>query len=414
MKKLVAAEAEKYILSCIIQFGHNDRGVCYALSKLDKLDFADSINRDVFVAASRLYQAGKQIDAISVSAELGDGYIDTIGELIFVVSTSANIKYYVRLLKEERQRDRIIYNLNKAIEGDDLLPSLEKIIEKERGRVLTQDYDSTCAENLTNAIKSICTPLDHSTRIKTGFLKLDNALGGLEKSTVSLIGAYPSCGKTAFAINIINNNLLKASSKCAFFSLEMLTQQIFERFISSYCSINYGVIREHKLKQEQIQEASVLYKAILNSKKLTIIDDIYYCEEICKAISDIKPDYVVIDFLHCVRTIKKCENRRAEIDYISQSFKQCAKTNNCHIIILCQLSRPEKGVKRGPRMSDLKESGALEQDGDYIIMLNRPYVIDKEKDPTEAYVLIDKNKYGDTGQIRYKFWGATQKFTELI
>ena len=145
-----------------------------------------------------------------------------------------------------------------------------------------------------------------------------------------------------------------------------------------------------------------------------MIDDMYYCEEICRAIGDLQPDYVVIDFIHCVRAIKKCENRRSEVDYISQSFKICAKNNNCHIILLSQLHRSDKEKNRPPRMSDLKESGGLEQDGDYIIMIHRPYIFDKTSDPTETYILLDKNKYGDCGQLQFKFWGQFQRFVENV
>ncbi len=409
----VILETEKYILSCIIQF-YDYIEVQQAIDKLSPEDFTDNGCRDVFGAAVKLHKKGTGIDIVSLLAELGDSFAGILTDLIYVATTSSNINYHVRILQEERQRERIRKRFADACEADDILGSLAKIIEDEQGKVSNTDYYDEFKNSLAEAVEKMCGKLNADERIGTGFLRLDRALGKLEKRTVSLIGAYPSAGKTAFAINIINHNLKNTGNKCAFFSLEMSTAQIYERIVADRCGIDYREIRSRNLTDADKGNVGLLYGNIVRNKRLIVIDKIYYAEEICRTIADIKPDYVVIDFIHCVRTIKRCESRRSEIDYISQCFKECAKKNNCHIIILCQLSRPEKGTKRAPRMSDLKESGGLEQDGDYIIMINRPYVLDKQSDPCEAHILLDKNKYGDTGQIEFSFMGHYQRFVESI
>lgn len=409
----VIREAERNILSSIIQFASYPEVLC-VIDKLTATDFTDDGCRDVFNAAVSLRQKNVDIDMVSLGAELGDSFYPILTDLSCIAITSASINHHVRILQEERQRDRIRKKFAEVCEAEDILSELNKIIEEEKGRVSTNNYADDCNKALVEAVVNICTPLDTESRIGTGFLRLDRALGKFERKTVSIIGAYPSGGKTAMAINIINYNLKHTKHKCVFFSLEMSIQQIYERMVADRCGINYSNIRDRNLNGDEKGKVGLLCNSLSRSKRLIIIDTIYYVEEICKAISDLKPDFVVIDFIHCVRTVKKCESRRSEIDYISQCFKQCAKRNNCHIILLCQLSRPEKGTKRGPRMSDLKESGGLEQDGDYIIMLHRPYVLDKQCDPCEAHILLDKNKYGDTGQIEFSFMGHYQRFVEQI
>ena len=125
---------------------------------------------------------------------------------------------------------------------------------------------------------------------------------------------------------------------------------------------------------------------------------------------EVKPDMVVVDFIQIVDSVKKCDDTRTKINYISAELKRIAKKTGCIVIALSQLTR---GGKDAPTMSDLRESGALEQDGDYIIILHRAYVSDKQKiDESETQVLFDKNKFGWTGLLHYKFSGIYQRFTE--
>ena len=241
-------------------------------------------------------------------------------------------------------------------------------------------------------------------RIKTGFKILDDMLnGGMIRGTVGTIGARPSVGKTTFAVNIAENN---PDKKILFFSLEMTYRMVYDKLIASVAHIDYKNAVNHDVGFDTV-------KAVLEKhKNFTVIDNVATAEEMTEIIRRIKPDIVFIDYIQIVYTKKQYDVIRQRIDYISQLLKRTAKQMNCCIICLSQLAR---SAKEEPTMSALKESGGLEQDSDYIILLKRPYVLDKSnKDilPSDTTVKVDKNKFGSTGEIKYYFEGKYQRFTE--
>ena len=241
-------------------------------------------------------------------------------------------------------------------------------------------------------------------RIKTGFKILDDMLnGGVIRGTVGSIGARPSVGKTTFAVNIAENNPDKI---ILFFSLEMSCRMVYDKLIASVGNIDYKNAVNHDVGFDTVN-------AVLDKhKNFIVVDNVTTAEEMTEIIRRIKPDIVFIDYIQIVYTKKQYDVIRQRIDYISQMLKRTAKQMNCCIICLSQLAR---SAKEQPTMSALKESGGLEQDSDYIILLKRPYVLDKsDKDvlPSDTTVIVDKNKFGSTGEIKFYFEGKYQRFTE--
>lgn len=241
-------------------------------------------------------------------------------------------------------------------------------------------------------------------RIKTGFKILDDMLnGGMIRGTVGTIGARPSVGKTTLAVNIAENN---PDKKILFFSLEMTYRMVYDKLIASVGNIDYKNAVNHDVGFDTV-------KAVLDKhKNFTVIDNIATAEEMTEIIRRIKPDMVFIDYIQIVYTKKQYDVIRQRIDYISQLLKRTAKQTNCCIICLSQLAR---SAKEKATMSALKESGGLEQDSDYIILIERPYVLDKsDKEilPSDTKIIVDKNKFGSTGEIKFYFEGKYQRFTE--
>ena len=241
-------------------------------------------------------------------------------------------------------------------------------------------------------------------RIQTGFKILDDMLnGGMIRGTIGTVGARPSVGKTTFAVNIAENNPDKT---VLFFSLEMSTRMVYDKLIASVGNIDYKNAVNHDVGFDTV-------KAVLDKhKNFIVVDNVTTAEEMAEIIRRVKPDIVFIDYIQIVYTKKQYDVIRQRIDYISQLLKRTAKQINCCIIALSQLAR---SAKEEPTMSALKESGGLEQDSDYIILLKRPYVLDKSnKDilPSDTTVKVDKNKFGSTGEIKYYFEGKYQRFTE--
>ena len=283
-----------------------------------------------------------------------------------------------------------------SITGNYTAEDLRRIAEE------TEQADSGDDRNsLKSYLDGYGTPTEH---IPTGYYILDKMLnGGLIRGTIGSLGARPSVGKTTFAINIAANN---PDKKIIFFSLEMSARMIYDKIVASEGNIDYSHAVNHNVNFETVK--SVLEKY----QNLIVIDNVSRAEEMAEIIRTIKPDLVFVDYVQIVQTVKEFEAVRQRIDYISQIFKRTAKQASCCIIALSQLTR---GAKEEPTMSALKESGGLEQDSDYIILLKRPYVLDKSnKDilPSDTTVKVDKNKFGDSGEIKYYFDGMHQRFSE--
>ena len=196
---------------------------------------------------------------------------------------------------------------------------------------------------------------------------------------------------------------------------------IFEKLAVRGCQLDYSALRSDIEQETRDRIADYFAESELRDN-LTVIDDITTIEAICAYILSVKPDVAVIDYVQIVSTMRRFDNVRVKIDYISAQLKQVAKRTGCRVILLSQLRRSESGVIKPPTMSDLKESSGLEQDGDYILMLFRPHAQDKSYNrdekryiypPNESAVYIEKNKFGRTGQIELNFNGSQQTFTEV-
>lgn len=309
---------------------------------------------------------------------------------------------------DELRVDSVLENLKET--------AISKLMKEQVSElVFTGDYtaddlrqiadETEKAEYTANSIQKYLNEYTEPTeRIKTGYDILDDMLnGGFIRGTVGSVGARPSVGKTTFAVNLAQNNPDKT---VLFFSLEMSCRMVYDKLVASAANIDYKNAVNHDVCFDTV-------KAVLEKhKNFTVIDNITTAEEMGGIVRRMKPDLVFIDYIQIMHTVKDFDNVRLRIDYISQILKRTAKQVNCCIIALSQLAR---SAKEEPTMADLKESGGLEQDSDYIILLKRPYVLDKsdkEKKPSDTTVKIDKNKFGSTGEIKYYFDGMHQRFSE--
>lgn len=258
------------------------------------------------------------------------------------------------------------------------------------------------AKRIDNAAKYLQTYHDPIRIIGTGFPELDRLLGsGLIAGTLTSLGARPSTGKTTFAINMAT---FDPTLRVLFVSIEMAAGMIYDRIVSDKAVVDYSQCTQHRINFETVRRVVESYP------NLTVEDSIADIEDIVSLIHAVKPDLVIIDYIQIVTSKQHFESNRQRIDYISQMLKQAAKQTKACIIILSQITRAGKDR---PTMSDLKESGGLEQDSDYIMLLYREYVNDKSaqvKSETTTLTL-DKNKFGRTGEIEMNFDGKHQRFT---
>lgn len=365
------------------------------LAKLRKSDFTDEPAKEVFEQISKNPQSDK-IATISVLSDEAKQYAVAGCELSPV--RSAVIATVDSFVEQATQKWLLSQTQILAFSPSVSTTELKEIIEQAEKRTeLVTDNSEKYLQDFFKKLET--TP--------TGFEKLDKLLnGGFIEGTISTIGARPSTGKTTFAINILKACL---DFKSVFFSLEMSGRMIYDRIVSDMLGIEYGKIHRHDLSDSEFKKVKKLLEAYEN---LTVIDNLYEVEKITAYVYANKPKLAVIDFVQVISTQKNFIDNRQRIDFISQKLKKCAKETKCCFIVLSQITRNGKDE---PTMSDLKESGGLEQDSDYIILLHRPYVNNKEDkkiSPAETKLKLDKNKFGNTGVIYYKFNGMFQRFTE--
>lgn len=352
----------------------------------------------------------REFDFITIANECGVKYRTEIQNCLLLAISEQLFEEHFKLLKEMASRRRLINKFQTlTIDGNVSVSSIQKMLDDENGKRLTSNIKETNNNNIDLFVSGLN---KKKGALMTGFRTIDKVIGGIRKSTVFIVGARPSTGKTTFALNIAANQLNCDDKKVMFFSLEMSSEMIYERLISAKNKIQYEKFSRNTLSEEEIEIIKAQTEKIKTDQRFFVVDDVYNIEQICNLISENKPDLAVIDFMQIISAVGKFENVRNRIDYISSLFKRTAKATGCVIIVLSQLSRIGKDA---PTMSDLKESGGLEQDGDYIALLHRPYVLNKGDNsikPEDTELLLDKNKFGRTGKVDLWFDLKHQKFFE--
>lgn len=397
-------EVEKVVIGDLLAFDNlQDKTLL-----IDVTDFDYAEHQEVFAAMRRLYEQKGKYDFLQVSAECKNNVKAVISNCIQVAVSSDLFEEHMQLLKEMASSRRLTQGFNKLLFDNEInVTTVQQLVDGETEKKLTVDVKKSNENNINEFVKNLnCA----NESLQTGFSALDGTLGGIRKGTVFIIGARPSTGKTAFALNI-SQNIFNSGRKVMFFSLEMSAEMIYERLMASRLDIEYEKFSQKKLSDDEMQRVSVAMADIMLKDRLYVLDDVYNVEQICNLIIEQQPDLAVVDFMQIISTTSKFQDTRAKIDYISALFKRTAKKTGCAIMVLSQLSRAGKDA---PTMSDLKESGGLEQDGDYIALLHRPYVLNKGEGipPGKTEMLLDKNKFGRCGKLDLEFRLKYQQFLE--
>lgn len=292
----------------------------------------------------------------------------------------------------------MIEQFNTALMNNAEISDLESIIENAKARQYTTQ------NSWHDYIEKYFVKPD---KMRIYFKKLNAVLNqGILSGTIMTIGARPSTGKTTFALNLLKS-VVYQKKKAVFFSLEMSNTMIYDRIIADIMNIPVEKTINHELSDEEFEKMQSLLQYY---QDIQIIDDVSDIESIINYVYANKPDVCFIDYIQIVNIFEKqfLDNRH-KIDYISNQIKRCAKKTGTIFVVLSQITRV---AKENPTMSDLKESGSLEQDSDYVILLHRPYVNDKAENPNRTILKLDKNKFGKSVELRYNFESDFQRFTE--
>lgn len=438
-----AVEFEAAVLGALMI---DDNAVSTILDFLSAKMFYVEAHQHIFQAIEKLFMLTQPIDLLTVTNQLRkDKLLEVVGGSSYLASltnritSSANIEYHARVVMEKFVLRELIHNCNEIItdsydESNDVLDLLDKaeskifnIVEsnfKRDSKLLPQVVDSA----LKN-LEAIRNNDDNMQGVPCGIRCIDEKTGGWQKSDLIIIAGRPGMGKTSFVLSIARNAALDADVPVAIFSLEMSATQLVHRLFSMESGVPSDHISKGTLSEDEwIKLMKVVGK--LESSNL-IIDDtpalsVFDLRAKCRRLKH-KHDIqlIIVDYLQLMQGSNdnsgKGGNREQEISYISRSLKALAKELNVPVIALSQLSRAveTRGGSKRPMLSDLRESGSIEQDADLVLFLYRPeyYKLDTFEDNTPsaglAEVLFEKNRHGSTGAERVRFISRYTKFDNL-
>jgi replicative DNA helicase len=391
-------------------------------------DFYKEAHRKIFSAIVELDRSGKPVDILTVFNYLkskgqileevgGSSYLTY---LTGVVPSTVNVEYYARLVKEKAILRRLVIAAteiaNRSYEGgisvDEAVDLAEKaIFDIAQHKIKPSFYETReLAAKALEIIEALHERKELITGIPTGFEKLDHMTSGLQPSDLIIVAARPGLGKTSFCLNIAAHAAIENRNPVGIFSLEMTKDQLMLRMLSSRAKVDYSKIRSGYIKDEELVKL-VNAADIFRQAKIYIDDTpaIGILELRAKARRQKREkglDLIIVDYLQLMRGSGKTETREREIAEISGSLKALAKELNIPVIAVSQLSRQtEARANRVPQLSDLRESGALEQDADVVIFIHRADAYEKEPDKKNgiAEIIIGKQRNGPTGVVKLAF-----------
>ena len=424
-------EAEQAVIGSML----TDREAVFAaIEALKEDDFYREDNKIIYSAILNLYNRGEPIDVITLKSELSAmGKLEAVGGLEYIVElpekvpTTSNVDQYIKIVEEKSLLRNLLKTANDIITlGYDPTQDVEAIIDNSEKKIfeVMQKKNQKGYSSIKDILVDTFTELEqlynrkqHVTGVPTGFADLDMKTAGLHNSDLILVAARPAMGKSAFALNIATNAALKANIPVVIFSLEMSKEQMVNRILCSEAMVDSNKVRTGTLEEEdlaKLAEASgVLSEANIyvdDTPGISIMEIRAKCRKM-KLEKDI--GLVVIDYLQLVQgSGKRGASREQEIAEISRSLKILAKEIKVPVIALSQLSRaPELRTDHRPILSDLRESGSIEQDADIVMFLYRDdyYNENSEKKDT-AEVIIAKHRAGPTGTIELLWLGNYTKF----
>ena len=400
-------------------------------------DFYQSEYRMIYQAMVQINSEGRPVDLVTVHEQLKSmnvppevSSLDFMIEVVNSVATSANAKHYAKIVKEKSLLRKVI-KVNETIMEECYAghESADAILE-ETEKQLFKLLQSRGAEDITpikdvvmeaiNRIEAASKQSGSVTGVPTGFTDLDYRTAGLQPSDMILIAARPSMGKTAFALNLAAHAACKKHITTAIFSLEMSKVQLVNRFLSMESSVSAQNLRTGNLSETEweklVEGASIIGNSGLvidDTPGISISDLRSKCRKIKLEHDDL--GLIIIDYIQLMTSNTRSESRQQEVSEISRSLKALARELNVPVVALSQLSRAvEQRPDHRPMLSDLRESGAIEQDADVVMFLYRDDYYNKDTDkPGVAEVIIAKQRNGPVGTVELAWIGDRQRFANL-
>lgn len=431
-------EAEQAVLSAMFL---SNEALDKAFETIDENAFYYDNNRKIFLALKSLYENNIPIDMMMLTNELKNkGVLEEIGGVIYLTevldteSTAANIDYYLRIVVDNSLRRKLIEVSNDINQlGYNTEKDISETLDEAERKILSvvKDKRSTEFKNIKNVIYNVQKKLEELaeskgeiTGLATGFIDFDKLTSGLHETQLIILAARPSMGKTAFALNIATHVAVSLKKSVAIFNLEMSAEQLANRMLSSLGQIDGYKFVSGKFDNNDYVKFNEALSQLEDTKIFMDDTPSITIEEIrtkCRRLksSEAGLDLIIIDHLQLIYSNKNYGgNRQLEVSEISRSLKMLALELNIPIVVLSQLSRlVESREDKHPIMSDLRDSGSLEQDADVVAFLYRDDYYHKEartNDNTSlSELLVRKNRNGDTKGINLVFKRNTSTFLDF-
>lgn len=432
-----AAEAEVFLLGGVIQ---DPNVLSDVVALLEPDDFYQERHKIIWSVLQKLSQANTAVDVVTLSDALErENHLEAVGgqeyllKLIESVASGANARYHAEIIQKKAILRRLIAVSNNAIR-DASEPSSEpdEVIAKVEGEVMSlaekqvKNSLRPASEVVQEVLKSLENRKDGLSGCPTGFTDLDNLTNGLQPSDLIILAGRPGMGKSAFALTLASNSSINYGKHVAFFSLEMGAEQLMQRILCSLAGIELSRFRSGHLNQDEFSKLPGVASRIMLSNSLYVDDnlDLGIMELLSKCRSlkrKVGLDLVIVDYLQLMKTGKE-ENRAVAVGAISRGLKILAKDLKIPVIALAQLSRKSedrasvggKGNAR-PQLSDLRESGSIEQDADMVWFIERPfYRSHNDEDKNKAQLLVAKHRNGATRDINLTWIPESTRFENYI
>ena len=399
-------------------------------------DFYNESHREIFRSIMRLFRENTSVDMLTVCEDLKKqkaldmvGGRTYIGTLTAEVPSTANAGDYARIIAEKAMlRQMIAASEEIAVKGyedkedaDTLINDAEASIFRIAQRRQKRDYakiQDVLMKNL-RLIDEAEQNQGNATGLPTGFKRLDEITSGLQKSDLIIVAARPGMGKTAFALNIAAQSAVKANASVMIFSLELSQEQLGQRLISMQAMVASEKLKKGTLERQDWDKINVALDQ-LNETKIVIDDTpgitVMEMRNKCRRLkAEQGLDLIVIDYLQLMTYEGRTDNRQQEVSALSRHLKLLAREMDCPVIVLSQLSRaPEQRQDKRPMLSDLRESGSIEQDADIVIFLYRDdYYNDNSEKPGICEVNLAKHRSGSTEKMELTWVARYTKFSDM-
>ncbi len=430
-------EAEQSVLGCLMM---DKDAIIRVADILQPGDFYRQIHNAIFAAMIELYEKGEPIDLLSLNNRLGDlGQLDNVGgpayltTLVNIVPTAAHVLHYAKIVHHKK----VLRDLIEAAEHitqlgfheeeniDNVLDEAEQRIFRISQKSLTQEFlpVKDTLEEAFERIDKVHKGGGIFRGVPTGFLELDDILSGLQKSDLVILAARPSLGKTALAIDIVRHVAIKEKIPVGIFSLEMSKHDVVDRLIAAQAGVDLWKLRTGRLSADGLDNDFIkIQEALANLSEAPIyIDDapsptVLQMRTMGRRLqAEKKLGLIVIDYLQLIQPRTNSDSMVQQVTEISRSLKGLARELECPVLALSQLNRSVEGrPDQVPRLSDLRESGSIEQDADVVLFIYREDKTKKDSPrPNIAEIIIAKHRNGPIGKVELYFNDSQVSFKNL-